>query len=282
MHIFDKLVSVAKSPIMPVQYTGMIRVCKLFEFDTVLTVAIENSEMPTSVKVKDAGLRTQLPFPVTAVSLKNIVIVLDQKLGQQLTKFIFLYKDTEVRYAGGMLAYGTINPKMISIDELCPEVTVDNWLGEQNSLLFNAGPRPEDKDIQLTLRQCITATYKTLVKLNTIDRFVLEVSPRKPSKKALKPGAIPKLRDRPEYLMLTPKEIRKYLGTHLEDTGRVQSVHERRGHIRTYPDDKERFPNAHGKSIWIDAVWIGESEAIVGNKKYRVVLENTFKGETSC
>lgn len=283
MHVFDRLVSVMRSPYMFQGFVPAVRDCKLFQFTRINPVQDDMTTMDDTILATDAAFRINLPFPATAVTFKNIAIVFDQKNCQGATGFVFMYRCEDTPHAGGMVAVGYIKPTIVSNDEVDPVLTVDQWLSEKNCLLTPHGTLPADHEIQATLKALIVAAYTAIIELNTIDRFVLEIKPKKPSKKSLKPGAIPKLADRPEYCLLTPKEIRKYLGTHAEDTGRVQSVHERRGHIRTYPDDKERFPNAHGKSIWIDAVWIGESEAIVGNKKYKVILDNPNKnnGETS-
>jgi hypothetical protein len=110
-----------------------------------------------------------------------------------------------------------------------------------------------------------------LQELNTVDRFIMEISPTNPGVRSNK--YIPKAHQRSEYVLLHPHEIRKYMKTEHEAGDRKQSAHERRAHYRTYPDDAVRFPNAHGKRIRIEAVWIGSTEAVVGGKKYKVILD---------
>ncbi|MBU1194027.1 MAG: hypothetical protein KKE62_01660 [Proteobacteria bacterium] len=105
------------------------------------------------------------------------------------------------------------------------------------------------------------------------ENFILETTPKKVRKP--KPGKVPRSHERPYYTLLTPKKIRKKLN--LEDptseTGSHSSPapHERRGHWRTYRD--ERYKNMRGKRQWIGPVWIGASEAKVGNKIYKVRLD---------
>ena len=105
---------------------------------------------------------------------------------------------------------------------------------------------------------------KHIYELNTTDRFIVEVTNRKNKKKGGKYSM-------PEYILLKPGEIRKKLGLS-EHQGGTKRVHERRAHLRKYPDDKIRFPKAHGKIVQIPAVWIGQSEGISGNKHYKVIL----------
>jgi len=113
------------------------------------------------------------------------------------------------------------------------------------------------KDIAKTVLEYI-------YELNTLDRFIVEVTTKKKKRKGGK-------YTRPEYILLRPGEIRKKLGIK-DHQGGTKRVHERRAHLRKYPDDKERFPNAHGKVVQIPAVWVGQSEGTSGNKHYKVIL----------
>ena len=109
-----------------------------------------------------------------------------------------------------------------------------------------------------------------IMQLNTPDRFILEVAPKVSDVRSNK--YVPRSHQRPEYVILHPHSIRHYMKTEADVEGHKRRGHERRAHLRRYPDDPIRFPNAHGKTIQIPALWIGRTEATVGNKKYKVIL----------
>ena len=109
-----------------------------------------------------------------------------------------------------------------------------------------------------------------VMELNTPDRFILEVTPTKTDIRS--PKYVPRSHQRSEYILLHPHVIRHYMKTESDVEGHKKRGHERRAHLRRYPDDKVRFPNAHGKTIQIPALWIGRTEATVGERHYKVIL----------
>lgn len=128
-----------------------------------------------------------------------------------------------------------------------------------------------DSDGSSPLRN-ILAAYDELAATYTRKHFVLETSPAKPPKN--KGKKLSRAYQRPQYTILKPQQIRDRLGlVHPQGTtgtGRKSPApHERRRHLR-------RLTRASGykedKTIVISAVWVGPSEAVVGNKKYRVIL----------
>lgn len=108
------------------------------------------------------------------------------------------------------------------------------------------------------------------MQFNAPDRFILEDRPLKERKKTPK---ILRSGDRPLYTLLHPAEIRSKLKLPEPERGGPRKPHERRRHVRRYPDDIERWPNMHGKSIVIPASWVGPSEATVGKRRYKVLLD---------
>ena len=120
-------------------------------------------------------------------------------------------------------------------------------------------------------RNAITAIEEFMA-FNGPDRFVVEVAPTNSKgdakKKALRSA------DKPKYILLTPTEIREKLGTAAPDEEAIKTApHERRRHVRLYPNDPERWPNMHGKAKVIQACWVGPTEAVIGKRNYRVCLE---------
>lgn len=128
------------------------------------------------------------------------------------------------------------------------------------------------------IRSARTAMEELFV-FNTPNRFIVEESseaiqkyqktPRKDRKKITRSDM------RPRYTLLKPGEIRKKLGldAHAQGTHASPRVHERRRHPRTYPDDPQRWPNKHGQTIIVPAMWVGKSDGWVGRKYYRICLE---------
>lgn len=108
-----------------------------------------------------------------------------------------------------------------------------------------------------------------IIYFNRPDRFIVRESPprvRDPQTSA----KIPRTQDRPIYTILHPHEIRNKLGL---TTDAHRSAHERRRHVRRYPEDPVRWPKAHGKTVVIPASWVGPAEATVGRRTYKVMLD---------
>lgn len=123
-----------------------------------------------------------------------------------------------------------------------------------------------DVDAQV-LRNAVTS-LEEIMQLNQPDRFILETAPvaeRARKRKILRSD------DRPIYTLLTPSEIRKRMGG--EEQGATRGAHERRRHVRRYPDDPARWPNVHGRQIVVPATWVGPEESIVKKRRYRVRLD---------
>jgi len=112
--------------------------------------------------------------------------------------------------------------------------------------------------------------------LNSPDRFILEESPVKynPLRKGKKDHKILRSHSRPIYTLLKPGTIRYKLGLISKEEGEKQDKspepHWRRQHYRTFHHD--RFTTMKNKRIIVKASWIGPSESIIGNKKYKVIL----------
>jgi hypothetical protein len=106
---------------------------------------------------------------------------------------------------------------------------------------------------------------------NSPSRFILETSPAR-----LPTHIGPKLlraHQRPQYTLLEPGKIRKLLKLpeHVAGTHASPEPHPRRRHVRTLRSEK--FTQKHGQTINIPASWVGPSEIVQGNKRYRVRLD---------
>ena len=124
------------------------------------------------------------------------------------------------------------------------------------------------------LRKFIDAC-KVFALINSPNRFVVEVSSSKiDAERNKKPTIkIPRSHERPQYTLLTVKEIKELFGeeNHASGSHAAPIPHERRRHFRRLSSDY--FKNKKGSIIMIPACWVGECEKIVGTKKYRVVVD---------
>lgn len=208
----------------------------------------------------------RLPYPCMAVS--------DEQRGAAV---VMRHLDADLfwvlQYAAGpgpreMLIWG---PQRVAItgDPSQPDF---NWLSLEFESPLMRWHWPEGDAYLLAAR---TLPCQDLVRvLNSPARFILEQTP-----KVVPPVAARKARrsyQRPTYTVLRPNEIRERMrlpSPEVAEQGRKVAPHERRGHWRRYPDDPERFPQVHGRRVWVKPCWIGPSENSVGRTHYRVILE---------
>ena len=118
-------------------------------------------------------------------------------------------------------------------------------------------------------KNAVTAMEEVLL-CGAPQHFVLESRPVKQGK-TLK-GKIIRSDNRPNFTILDPLSIRQKIQL---PTGEgiiyKKKAHERRRHSRTLRS--ERYGANQGKKINIPATWVGPSENIVGNKRYKVRLD---------
>jgi hypothetical protein len=117
------------------------------------------------------------------------------------------------------------------------------------------------------------AALEEVMFFNTPDRFVVKRFPDVVRKKKAK-GLPDLLRtaERPSYILLTPMEIHETLGIGETPTGRKSPVpHARRRHYRTLRSD--RYKDARGKVIVVNASWVGPTEGEHKGRKYEVCLD---------
>ena len=104
---------------------------------------------------------------------------------------------------------------------------------------------------------------------NTPDRFVVEVSDVKPQRQHNK--KLVRSHERPTYILLKAKEIREKMRLPPASEGGGVRVHERRAHYRYLTSI--RYTEKRFQNIFIPAMWVGTSTAIVGKKMYKVRLD---------
>lgn len=104
---------------------------------------------------------------------------------------------------------------------------------------------------------------------NMPSRWVVEVLTAQ-SHEAAKAGRLRRAHQRPRFTTLTPGELRKLFGREADGERKSPVVHQRRGHWRLLQSERFAKSGRKGQHLWIEATWVGETEAVVGNKKYIV------------
>jgi hypothetical protein len=82
--------------------------------------------------------------------------------------------------------------------------------------------------------------------------------------------------NRPKYTMLKIGEVKKRYATGQRNAdGQKMMPHIRRRHLRRYPNDAVRYPNAHGKVKVIEPVYINLNDTVTINKTiYKVMINH--------
>jgi hypothetical protein len=147
-------------------------------------------------------------------------------------------------------------------------------------IIFTSGlPDLEIPEISNAALKNAAAALQEVMLLNDPETFILESTPLSainPKPVRLKPGQIrriPRTHERPTYTILKPHEIRERMKLPTPVGKRAVAPHERRSHLRTLRSEFFR-PANRGKQILIPASWIGPSESLVGNRRYRVILDH--------
>ena len=141
---------------------------------------------------------------------------------------------------------------------------------------------PDNEAAEPFAKNAIVA-MEELIYLQNPEFFILEKSP---IKMKIKKGKIPRSHQRPKYTVLRPKEIRRKMKLSESGSGSKKNPHERRRHTRYLRDEIYKFENGvelemkldpvgmpYYKKTIIPATWIGPSENLVKNHRYKVRLD---------
>lgn len=193
------------------------------------------------------------------------------------------YKQFQKIFPEAVLISGGIVDYMIAIPEdtehgfqIRGHVAWSTLASKQQIYYSQEGSEIKRQYVEAVLRNARVALSEIFY-FNNPSRFVMETKtvkqPHKPKKKNR--NRLARSRHRPLYTLLTPKEIREKFDIKEPEGEKRDSPdpHHRRRHSRTYPDDPNKWPKAHGKTIIIPAKWIGPSEVIKDGKRYKVRLD---------
>lgn len=115
----------------------------------------------------------------------------------------------------------------------------------------------------------ISSAIEQALFINQPKNIVIEITATK--QRPEKPPRLLREHERPAYTLLRPQEARKLMGLPGPEAGSKKIPHERRAHYRRL--ESEFYTHKKGQTIVVASCWIGPKEAVVGNKKYRVIVD---------
>jgi len=126
--------------------------------------------------------------------------------------------------------------------------------------------------VQIECARHVISAIEQLVFANQPHNFILEVSPLKTREP--KKGHFSRTHERPHYTLIHPQQARKVMRLPeplVTETHKSPIPHERRKHERILRSDKFTFKK--GMKIKVRATWVGPYENVVGNRKYKILLD---------
>lgn len=256
---------------------SLLRDARLFE--------IESAEprVPASdEEIKLMGDDFRLPFDIVAVEdASSCVLIADRVPGQ-----VGLGRERIVIYGMAREEKGVVGGAVIQSAQVkengnfvigvrpetafvCPRI---NGVWQSVFSAQTMMPEPVFQGLAHDLNVHFSAALREILLTNVPANFIMESSPLK----SLGPGKrIPRSHERPNYTLLRPGEIRRRM--HLPEPtgdGSTKAPHERRAHFRTLRDERyTRNSDGSPRTIWIPATWVGPTESVVGQRRYRVILD---------
>jgi len=201
-------------------------------------------------------------FKVTVITTTDILINI------LCFDFIFIKPDCHC-YEGSI---GDVSKKSIKTTIIAKKKVFSDEMFD----LGNYDPVDEERietiEKKIQLAGCEIRNF--VFNLNEDKTFILESSPDiYEDKFKSKKGMFLKSFQRPNYTVLTPKEIRHKMNISdvCKETGKkLKFGHERRAYTMHFTH--ERYVNMRGKSRFIPAVWVGPDYARVERHHYKVLL----------
>jgi hypothetical protein len=239
------------------------------------------------------GERFCLPFPTIAVEDKASCVLLQDleagakglaarrlfmdafptRLGRQaFTPSGFSQVTAPLPVDALCVAWGTVG-EMAYEDEDRPRVRVRYDCGgvmiasKKQVFAWALGDAVKE-DLKHTLEN-VRIAIEEIAYCNMPSRWVVETRGPESGEEA-KGGRLRRAHQRPLFTTLTPGEIRTLFGRETEGTRKSPVVHQRRGHWRLLQSDRFARSGRKGEHLWIEATWVGETEAMVGSKRYIV------------
>jgi len=204
-------------------------------------------------------------------SFKDNVLEISKKDGEIPDRFICVLNSysnvmqngaKEISLVGGQLYYTEETEKPKS------DILYSGYVGHNKELYnFNLGAETPENMIDW-FSTIMPHTLKIVNAISQPKLFVIRESSMKPYKIGKK---IPRSHQRSKYIILDLNQIKTRYGLSGRGEGMSKAAHPRRAHRRILRD--ERFTNKRGKIVKVKATWVGDTEKQVGNKIYKVLLD---------
>lgn len=247
-----------------------------------------------------------LPFPVTAIEdPASVVVLIDEEenahgLGKVSRRFVEALPATNINpsaYREGLRAKtadmsGRVEPGTMVVT-LGRITDVETGPGHVNvagdiSGVFLIGPSGPPLILPREWGDPVLSNARAALEEATVlidpSRFIVQSTPLSvvnKKERPLKKGQerrIPRSTERPTYTVLTPQEIKQKImvgAPEPEGTHASPVPHRRRRHTRLL--QSAFFKHKQGQIIRVRASYIGPTEAVVKNRRYRVITTETTR-----
>jgi len=248
------------------------------------TIAVEDKSSCTilwDLEKDQEGLSGDRGFieiqPLTVESMLNCADSIGSE--EQIKAAVSHYPPGSVIMAEGVLKMIMVDSTGFNIDGAVSMVVAAS---KEKGILAVDTPRnckPEDfRLVCAPVLKNVATSLEEVFYFNAPDRFILEETSKEcireqKNQKKRPSDRVARSHQRPVYSLLRPHEIRKKLGLPEPEGSGTKRPHERRKHLRRYPNDESRWPQAHGRIVTIPATWIGPSDAVQNGRRYRIMLD---------
>lgn len=279
--LFDRFCKLAESRPHDILQQRIAKGAKIFLFDdSDLARAREDLQEEEFEALREDFF---LPFPIVAIEHEGCCIMIEDTIEEQRgihsdRHFVAIHK------MPGMDLILFVDGKF-HIDEDSTYDAVDAKANDMRLFAQREGEFLEGEELSQLSRDakveivenCMASVLRAMREfmfMNSPNHFVMEISSTKAPKKTK--GAFKRItrsNQRSRFTLVTPKQIRQKVGLGQETPsgGRAKASHMRRRHFREFRSD--RYTKMRGKRIVIPAHWVGPSEKIIGNKRYKVRLD---------
>lgn len=282
-HVFDNPKAYKRHP----EWKKVLDTCAIFDFRK---HDFEKLQQETSISDDAKELMAPLPFPQIAIVHDWQVYVLDlfwlseeaQIVAGNLLALMCPFPEYKHEYETAISGYVEIDfSTSVKFDDLAATTSDLRYTslinGKPTYVMGDADPRalrvnevdPHHESGKKVLPGLFMNVITFLTYINSPERFIVEQLPEKTGK--LKKGRIPRLYQRPQYIILDKQSIKKrYLDS--QPNGRKSPMpHLRRGHYRTLTSEK--FKRKHGQRVWVRATHVKGNtvEWREGERHYRVI-----------
>jgi hypothetical protein len=165
------------------------------------------------------------------------------------------------------LCFGRVKGFRISDVSLWTHIEIDRCLGGSLRTGEVANIDKHDEVMQQAAVRNVQTAYQEIMYFNTPDRFIVQSTPRR-VRDPLTSAKIPRAQDRPNYILLYPKQIRERFG--IQGDG-VNAPHPVRRHFRTLRSDY--YTNKQGQRVAVKGYWTGDTEKVVDGRHYKILLD---------